>query len=364
MNWIKKDYFIMVVVIIMLLALVDFLLKTFVPLPKATEYAVKTKIHGSSAYDYLPNDKRPKNIAKPYLLYANTPGYENKYGVQHDSKGYRESNTVVINAEKKFLAIGGSTTYGYGVNNPKDAWPNKLQEYFNYSGKKIDVINGGLNYATTAELLIKYILKDQWIEHDLLILHTGGNEMLPIFFPGFKDDYSHVRMQTGQTSGVLERFFLKNSGIFRHLWGAWSSGSGFGLTKGQPYSFSLLNPKSVSERIKDNDRYQMFSRNINTIIKIAKMHNRKVLIVPYLNNQKEPSLNRPDVSFLDSQVLLYQKKMEGILHDIAKFNAVDFLNISSGVVSDENFIDNCHLNKIGHEEKAKAIFNYYLNNEY
>jgi lysophospholipase L1-like esterase len=348
-----------VVFIAILIVSGDVALKKLALLSQGANYAIQTKIHGANAYNYLDVYKRPRNTAKPYLLYANTPNYSNEYGPQHDEFGYRETEeTTNISASHKILAIGGSTTYGYSVNSADEVWTHELQELFLDSEKSVDVINGGLNWATTSELLAKYVFKDQWIDHDLLIIHTGGNEILPIFFPDFQSDYTHVRNQTGQTSGNIEKDLLEKSGILSHAWSIWSAGSDFGLYKGQPFSFKKLVPEEVDQRISIDERYTTFYKNVSSIVEIAKSHGRRVLIIPFVNNHYNPSYNRNDLSHLNKQIELHQIKMTDILSTLAKEKYVDLYKIERGAISESSFTDNCHLNVDGQKEKALSIYMY------
>jgi lysophospholipase L1-like esterase len=356
---INKKTVLFVVYIIGLVILGDLCLKYFVPLSKSIRYSVMTKIHGPNAYEIQEPNKRPRVAAKSYFLYANTPGFTDKFGLQHDDNGYREnSDTINPEAALKVLVLGGSTTYGVGIQKPDEVWTHEMQELYNASGVTADVINGGLNYALSSELLAKYAFKDQWIDHDLLIIHAGGNEYLPIAFPDFKPDYSHVRMQAGQTTGVIEKSLLQKSGIIRLLWGSWASGSGFGMTIGQPFAFGKLKLEDAMQRINIPERYTPLLRNLGTIIDIAKNAGRKVLIVPFVSNHYNPSYNMESISHLVPSIPIYLKKMRTALKLLAKEKNVGFFELEEGVISESSFVDNCHLNSQGQKEKASAVFKH------
>lgn len=336
----------------------DSAFKLFLPLPQEARFAVLTKLEGPNAFERLAPDRRPRNVARPYLLYANTPGYRNAAGAQHDERGYRESErTRRADAERTILVLGGSTTYGAGVERPEEVWTHRLQELMSRRAS-VEVINAGQPYATSAELLAKYAFKDQWVEHELLIVHTGGNEFLPISFPDYREDYSHVRMQVGQTSGRAERRLLRLSGIARFVWGHWSRGSDFGLYQGRPFSHDRLEPDDVARHIGDPRRYEQFTRNISSIVDLATSQGRKVLIVPFLNNHYEPTKNRSDLQPLGEQVQRYQATMIEALRSLAERKGVDFHEIRRGSVSREHFIDNCHLDAEGQMEKAMAVYRH------
>lgn len=73
---------------------------------------------------------------------------------------------------RKFIFIGDSLTYGYGVYK-EDCWVNKLS-----SRTKLTVINKGINGDTTASMLNRFF-KDVTSKHpDCLFLMGGTNDLL------------------------------------------------------------------------------------------------------------------------------------------------------------------------------------------
>jgi hypothetical protein len=93
----------------------------------------------------------------PYLTYENTKNYTKKGIKQHNNWGFRDTADV---KEKKsaevyrILTLGGSTTYGQGVSHPYEAWPKLLESELNkQQNADYKVLNGGLPYGTSAELL-------------------------------------------------------------------------------------------------------------------------------------------------------------------------------------------------------------------
>ena len=60
------------------------------------------------------------------------------------------------------------------IDDPDSAWPAKLESLLNdhFIYDNIQVINAGILYGTTAELLSHYIYKNRFLKPDIVIIHT------------------------------------------------------------------------------------------------------------------------------------------------------------------------------------------------
>lgn len=143
------------------------------------------------------------SVAQPYLLYIPAPGYvDPKTGIQqNNADGYR-GDVVPLQRENntfRVLFLGGSTTYGEGVERPEEAYPARLGELLQqdpaFVGKKVEVINAGLRFGTTAEIITHYLLKFRYYKPDAVIINPGGNDPVAYLFSSYQPDYSHWRKQ-------------------------------------------------------------------------------------------------------------------------------------------------------------------------
>ena len=119
-------------------------------------------------------------IGQSYLNYVPAPGYTDEGGIQHNEQGYR-GNPVTFQRRpgvKRILFLGGSTTYGWGIGRADQTYPAYLEHLINQallpSGGKVEVINAGLPWGTTAEMLTHYHFKFHFYRPDLVILNPGG----------------------------------------------------------------------------------------------------------------------------------------------------------------------------------------------
>lgn len=85
----------------------------------------------------------------------------------------------VMGPERKIIAFGDSLFAGYGLD-PRDSYPEKLENALRAKGINADVINAGVSGDTTAAGLnrIEFTLAAQEVPPALFILELGGNDLL------------------------------------------------------------------------------------------------------------------------------------------------------------------------------------------
>ena len=85
----------------------------------------------------------------------------------------------VMGPERKIIAFGDSLFAGYGLD-PRDSYPEKLENALRAKGMNADVINAGVSGDTTAAGLnrLEFTLAAQDTPPDLFILELGGNDLL------------------------------------------------------------------------------------------------------------------------------------------------------------------------------------------
>ena len=132
----------------------------------------------------------------PFSIKVNDYGF--RYGGGHKNQG-----------STRILCIGGSTTWGDGVHDAKDTYPAQLEHYLIGKGFNVDVINAGVPYHTSLEVLMRYLTVCRYTNPDIVLIHTGGNDNGPLCSPyPYKADYSHWR-----TVG-----YANNDNLFMKCW--------------------------------------------------------------------------------------------------------------------------------------------------
>src|SRR5215472_3872417 len=189
-------------------------------------------------------------IPHPYLLYVNRPNFKAKGFTQTDDRGYRnvpQPKRPAQDHPKRILVLGGSTTFSYPyVPNPGDAWPAQLQKLL---GPHFEVINAGLSSATTAELLADYMFRHRYLKPDVVIIHEGGNDVVPMLFGNYDPEYTHLRSPgTRPVAGPFDRAMLR--------WGGWPARMLYAdnwnllttVFSPQPSSLATIPPEVALER--------------------------------------------------------------------------------------------------------------------
>lgn len=106
----------------------------------------------------------------------------------------------VMGPERKVIAFGDSLFAGYGLD-PRDSYPEKLENALRAKGVNADVINAGVSGDTTAAGLqrLEFTLAAQETPPALFILELGGNDLLR----GLKPDETKANL--GKMLAILKR---------------------------------------------------------------------------------------------------------------------------------------------------------------
>ncbi|MFU7529442.1 arylesterase [Qipengyuania sp. ASV99] len=86
----------------------------------------------------------------------------------------------VMGEQVDIIAFGDSLFAGYGLDNPQDSYPAKLEAALRSRGINAAVVNSGVSGDTSAAGLsrMEFVLNAQGNTPDLFILELGGNDLL------------------------------------------------------------------------------------------------------------------------------------------------------------------------------------------
>lgn len=86
----------------------------------------------------------------------------------------------VMGEQVDIIAFGDSLFAGYGLDNPEDSYPAKLEAALRSRGINAAIVNSGVSGDTSAAGLsrIEFVLNAQGKTPDLFILELGGNDLL------------------------------------------------------------------------------------------------------------------------------------------------------------------------------------------
>jgi lysophospholipase L1-like esterase len=302
-------------------------------------------------------------IGQSYLNYVPAPGYTDKGGIQHNEQGYR-GNPVTFQRRpgvKRILFLGGSTTYGWGIGRADQTYPAYLEYLINQallpSGEKVEIINAGLPWGTTAEMLTHYHFKFHFYRPDLVILNPGGNDAGSFDFAHYHPDYSNWRrpMTVPTVLPLYGRLMLKSRAVTLMLMPFL-----YGLHPGAQRFVSLDNlppevqwyPEAPSPQYEHIPKeHRGFFHNLDALLDEIQKDGASILLVPF---RVAPHNEYSEV------VLKATADEEEMLKDMARSRRLEFAPYPVEVTSPENWIDSCHTNENGAFEKAEHILPYAL----
>jgi lysophospholipase L1-like esterase len=335
-------------------------------------------------------------IGQAYLLYIPAPLYTDGKGiVQHNEDGYRGPRVPLERTPgvARILFLGGSTTYGVMVDDPNQSYPAHvgalLKQNLPDGIRDVEVINAGMGWATTAELLTYYLFKFRYYRPDLVVINTGGNDAMANIYPYYHPDYSHWRhpmlnLQPLESRGrwllysrlisfvALNLFFndlIYDGGWLVHSarptvsWydrirdpeaqadtGPLVSATEYGDRVPSWYEGAQYDPQE-KQPIPDEDL--AFTNNLRTLIREIQQDGVNVLLVPFRANPNPNPMN-----YYTEKTLRQMFRHEHIIYELGQRLEVAIAPFPAAAISEKNWLDSCHLNGEGNREKAEHLIPY------
>ncbi|HAP40369.1 MAG TPA: hypothetical protein DCQ94_11530 [Nitrospira sp.] len=294
----------------------------------------------------------------PYLLFVQAPNMVADGYQQTNSLGYRNKEfTVEKPADTiRIVVLGGSTTFMWPyVKNPADTWVARLEAKLQaISSKRVQVVNAGISYGTSAESLAGYVFRHRFLQPDIVIYHGGGNDVLPLFFDHYNPEYTHFRSAgSGSAPRPGEQFLLANSNTVRYLYARWLESVG-SVVVTKP--FWEVDPLVALERVRQQAPIG-FERNVETLITLSKNSGADVVLFGFLQARRQfLSRNAEAFKGYEDALVLGLEKNYDVLARAGRRHHVPFVIPAQERFQDEWFQDNCHLTPEGEEVKAQIMF--------
>lgn len=342
----------------------------------------------SRSFDYLSNknyfniramlmgskgpERLPAYLSQPYLGYIPYPGFKRKGVVQHNPDGYRGLRVPFQKTNKyRILCMGGSTTYGFGVDSPSQAYPAQLEKILNdyvmgdsvmrkkYNG--VEVINGGLEDGNSAEELQQYLFKYRYYKPDVVIVHSGINDALLLCqskSDEYQLDYTHYRRinlnleALDQPARFLMNSYFISFIVIRLFYNDFATAS---KNEFQHYNhqtfckWSKIDIDSITNINTGYDQYP-FYHNAKSLCSEIINDSSTLILFPNAVNEKKSDKKYRELCLLNSDITSELAKKFGAVYVGFSFNSID----------SNLWIDDCHLNKEGERKKAEILFPYLL----
>lgn len=359
-----KKFFFQLLFSILLLAFTLFLIELTFRLIIFREGTTYEKVYHAIT---LPGNK-PPYVSEPYLNYINNPGFKDTDGnTEINSMGIRYPQEISLQKPKsayRILFLGGSTTFG-DVDDTYDVFPalieKKLRDsisYLNPAFNKLECLNGGVHGLTSAELLTHFQFKYQYLQPDLIIVHTGFNDAFAyagIHGSRYQPDYHNSRRVFRDVFELtsFEKKLLRSKAI-AYLFIRFRMTDYLKTTLEDNIFFHHINDKmwfDTDQYTLADTAYNAFYNNIKTIVSVAKARGIKVLLVPEVcdSTHMPPNLNK----ILPAGLRLNRR----LLQQIALENNVYFYPLPDKEFTSNLFLDDdgIHVNEEGEKLKAQHI---------
>ncbi len=227
-------------------------------------------------------EQHPRFMGLPYVGYASSPDFPD-----HNSLGFRNEEIMIEKPDDTYriIAIGGSTTYGFGVD-ADQTWAVQLETILHddHDLKHIEVINSAAMGYTTWNNLTNLAFRLLDLDPDLIIIYHSTNDAKSRWIhPDCFDGQTPIRglargiwRETGPELGPLTS--LRFIGIGRG-WidnplelNSWI----YPLTHSDP---DCIPPKDMSlADLMQTNTSQYFERNMINIVHLAKANSVDVLL--------------------------------------------------------------------------------------
>jgi lysophospholipase L1-like esterase len=315
----------------------------------------------------------PRYLSLPHLGYVPYPGYQ-KYGVeQHNEDGYRGHRVPRENDGKyRVLCMGGSTTYGFGVDSPWKTYPARLEKLLSdyishdsllsrkYSGA--EVINAGIDGGTSAEELQQYLFKYRYYHADAVVIHSGINDAILTSGspPYFQLDYTDTRrinfhlQPLAQPSRSLMRSYFLSFMIIRLFYDDFAQNGGrdeFMHNGTQKFIlWSHINLDSVIAR--KHFEYYPFYKNSKSLYAEILADSSILIILPNFLNANS------DFVKASTRYSSYCALNLSLSKTLSEEYKAMYIPLGFEDMCDSSYWvgDDCHLTAKGERMKANAIF--------
>ncbi len=272
------------------------------------------------------------------------------------------------NKKKKIriACLGGSTTYSDPVPTGDLSYPAQLEKYLQQKGLDVEVVNCGMPYYSSAEVLANYCFKGVYLNADIVIIMTGLNDTEPLISPfEYKNDYSHWRRANSQIGKDV---------LFKRLWKlkSWTIRlTSLLLIKPGQGEEALNQVSTIYEAAESKDesykkRYPItLSQNLSSLIGIIKNAKAQpILVIDNYVLTRNATLypKYSEMGYPEFKLDWSYKKCMAVVDSVGKASNLLVIPFNKFEPSKKEFwTDHCHLNTEGTQEQAVFIGNFILN---
>tara|TARA_A100001015_G_scaffold240704_1_gene274535 strand:- start:2224 stop:3522 length:1299 start_codon:yes stop_codon:yes gene_type:complete len=281
--------------------------------------------------------------------------------------GFRSGGKPDNKGSFRIMCIGGSTTWGDGAKDSSSTYPAQLEFFLESKGYHINVINAGVPYHTSLDVLMRFISKGIYFKPDMLLIHTGLNDNGAVQSPfPYQADYSHWRKVKHNNKDIYLKLWNEFPfSIFRLFFIFYFN---FDSHHSVSYQTSNVQTELVSKIPFKTKRTEGLKNYFSSILAISKANN--IIPVTIKINNDHNRNNSYAKRFFKNENLEYAIQRDKNITDLHNF-LMDSISVANKVKvihfnefepsSKDYWYDNCHLTEAGLKEKAIFIGNYLMN---
>ncbi len=315
---------------------------------------------------------KPKYLPHLTVGYIHNPDYYSKGIKQNNVLGWRGKKPDIFKKEEVFriVCMGGSTTYGYGVESPDSSYPaileNKLSQL--YPDKKIEVINAGVEGYTSFDELKSYLFMVKYLKPDAIIIKSGGNDAADNTNPApdialdYSPDLHLSHLYFYNLPGVnprlrflMKSYFLSSLNIIINYVGLHRNDAA------QIGAFVRVKDETHFWFDKDLDfalsnlKYYSFYNNFRTLVHQIVQDGIDLYILPFAIQESHPDIEKWG---LQNYVKL-NRINNYLMREITEELKQTWIPLYADSIPADCWLgDDCHFNTRGNEFKAEFISKY------
>lgn len=300
----------------------------------------------------------PTWVADPQLIYKLNPA---KPEFPQGFRGKAPSRTR--KADVRIVCLGGSTTFGHGVN-AEQAWPAVVERELRAKGVDAEVINAAVQGYGSRQLLLRYRRDIAMLQPDYVIVHEGWNRTGALVDPDGWVAWGFGIARPGQKPHrAVTNYLILHSLIVQKII-TWVS-----IRRG------LKADKSVGPF--HMDPYQnVFVGDSTALVKEIQAHHQQPVLVLY-PALYFPRMTPKELSIFEPMLRGHRRFQQDMLTELERKHAalraiaqstgtplVDLQGAFSSFRGEERtalFIDEMHLTVRGNEEAGKVISSFLAN---
>ena len=283
------------------------------------------------------------NIEDSLLMWKLKPNYNAGF-IKINSAGFRDKERIYSKDKDIFriLCLGDSSTFGVGVPSSQtysSFLENALNEKFSSSGRRFEVINGGVNGYASAQGLGLYKYKGIRYHPDMVTFYFGINDPIKRFY---QDDDKIMRVNVPVAIRNIENNYLLRISSYRLF-------RKIVLTLHQ-------NTNKVDRPNIPRVSLNSFKNNIIELNNMCRINNTLlVLILPPLCIKKRPNWPRA------KDIIPYIETLKEISREYSiPLIEINEMSYGSGAIAEGLFQDIIHPNREGHKRIMEKLYDFIL----